>query len=305
MPDRVATHTMQEWLSCKLEHVDLLSLMDRFHVDYLDSLKPLKACSLVARKNFDHMLSSRILNHCLPAAKRNCEDANTRVIKTIRLRMRQVVELMEVFPKMKVIHLVRDPRGMINSQVNTKLVGLGPQLQMTVSRYCQFIEDDLKFTRKLLQTDPGRIKLVKYEELASDPFHTVKELYKFAGLSLTDGVLNHVNKSTSSNLPDGCPYCTQRNNSTKTAYKWQDQIHGSILQLIDSKCANVYKQLGYKVFKPVRTSRVRTISNAVGMPKQRGAVELNGSASDISIPNIVQKNIPGRGGLVLPKKPTI
>ena len=290
MPDSVARDALKDWLSCRFEHIDLNSLMDTFHDRYSDSLKTFRSCTFNERKKNYLAKAYRIKHPCISAVKKRCEDARIRVFKTIRLRMSQVEELMDAFPKMKVIHLVRDPRGMINSQLKTKLVKKsGKPLQTIVSKYCRNIEDDVRLNQYLSRNKQGRIRLVKYEDLAEYPFQIVTALYRFAKLNLTEEVIKHVNKSTSMNLRDDCAYCTTRRNSTKTAYQWHEEISDSVLALVDSLCASVYRLLGYERFKPVRKLKYLDSSSLYAGAKVKRPAQSGGKIRKGIVP---VKNVP-------------
>lgn len=53
---------------------------------------------------------------CIPAMERACTQSPLRAVKVIRLTMDAIGSLLSADPHIKLIHLLRDPRGMIMSQ---------------------------------------------------------------------------------------------------------------------------------------------------------------------------------------------
>lgn len=201
----------------------------------------------------NHSLSTSV-NRCLPQAIEGCSAAKLRVVKTIRLSMAKAEELLRQHKNLKVIHLVRDPRGMFASQYKTRL--LKPQsFQSQFQDMCSRMVNDSVTTKRLIKSGNKNVKLLRYEDLANDPVKKVKELYKFIDQPLTEAVRKYVIENTSSNLKDGCLYCTRRGNSTLTASKWRMRIGSVFLRLINRFCRRVYSIYGYDYVDNVGTIR--------------------------------------------------
>ena len=88
----------------------------------------------------------------------------------------------------RVLHLVRDPRGNINSRINIKWVTdyPNPHLAKTAKQLCDTIQANLehadKTSKKLNLAQ--RYKLVLYKQIADDPVGTARDIYKFAGFEM-------------------------------------------------------------------------------------------------------------------------
>ena len=78
---------------------------------------------------------------CLPVLSRHCFSANVSVAKTVRLSMKMAGSLLQKDPKVKVIHLVRDPRGVLHSREITQLTQM---YNLTPSQFCSVVQQDLK-----------------------------------------------------------------------------------------------------------------------------------------------------------------
>ena len=81
---------------------------------------------------------------CALKMKEKCEMANLRVIKTIRLSMRAISQLMEEFPELKIIHLIRDARATLMSQSGFERCRPGHGgYEGSSNRFCTRLENDI------------------------------------------------------------------------------------------------------------------------------------------------------------------
>ncbi|XP_033759409.1 carbohydrate sulfotransferase 1-like isoform X2 [Pecten maximus] len=109
--------------------------------------------------------------------------SGTRIVKTIRLSMDVVDVLMEKFPNLKVIHLLRDPRGMIVSRMRTIIQLHLHQGDMSTSAraVCDRYNRDIRIGQSLDVKYPNRIKTVLYEQIVEKPLETSLRIFKFLG----------------------------------------------------------------------------------------------------------------------------
>ncbi|KAH3728408.1 hypothetical protein DPMN_054364 [Dreissena polymorpha] len=130
---------------------------------------------------------------CLRKARTQCLTPNTIILKVIRMSIEQAITLLPFFPNMKIIHLVRDPRAIINSRQvvgeTTKNDFNAANLQLDI---CSRLEKDLSGTKFLMTFDPSIIKLVQYEDIAEHPVEAAEDLYAFAGLTFDDKIESFV-----------------------------------------------------------------------------------------------------------------
>ena len=113
-------------------------------------------------------------------------------VATVRLPERK---LSNIFPQIiydnpdteiKLLHVVRDPRGSINSRIN-----LGWIKDFQWSRFfsqpratCQAITQNVKYGASLEGSLKQHYKMVRYKDIASSPVKTAQEIYKFAGFEM-------------------------------------------------------------------------------------------------------------------------
>ena len=161
--------------------------------------------------------------------------------------MRVIQRVYNLYPNLQVIHLIRDPRGSLTSQVRVK-VSKWNNIATTSKGHCDRISDDLKVTERLNRQNDKRVKVLTYENLAENPIKTAEKIYKFVGMQVMKYVTDYVRKITLEGRRKSCLYCVVRSNSTKTAYSWRDVIPYDDMLAIDNNCPVVYSFMGYLRF---------------------------------------------------------
>lgn len=170
-------------------------------------------------------------------------------IKTIRVQSLNELKDFVTDPSLnvKVIHLVRDPRGVMNSRKNMKegnldLLRRKGHVADEVLDLCQHMDKTLK-VRSVSSWLNGRYKLVRYEDAAENPLRIAEEIYKFVGVDLPPSVAVWLNKNTKHD--EGDRYSRTRN-SKAAASAWRTQLDYRNVLEIQQKCANSMAKLGYK-----------------------------------------------------------
>ena len=103
---------------------------------------------------------------CVPKTEKSCRNSKAIVTKTIRIPLRNIVELLPEDPNIKIISYVRDPRGIIASRasINENLGIINDSIEL-----CEHMKDDLAIEETLASAFPNRTIRVRYEDLALDP----------------------------------------------------------------------------------------------------------------------------------------
>ena len=191
-----------------------------------------------------------------------CLSREMRVAKTIR--MYNISEL-AVLPSMgcanfKVVHLVRDPRAVMLSRIETfhELYDgnhkLGPKLSGSQR---DFDEDYMRkaardycmnqlYNHRVGSTPPSWLDyhLIKYEELALTPLESVKSIYKFIHQPFTEELSDFVFES--SNGKGGRGGYATRKNSRSVASSWKGRLMWKHVEVVQDECREFMEVMEYK-----------------------------------------------------------
>eukprot|EP00057_Strongylocentrotus_purpuratus_P031335 XP_784303.3 PREDICTED: carbohydrate sulfotransferase 3-like [Strongylocentrotus purpuratus] len=182
---------------------------------------------------------------------------------------------------LKIIHLVRDPRGAASSRINYlntgyprnvakawpffpnlgRLKPLGllddiPDYMLpiqeindnnpTVRGLCKWIRENTK--RSSDQLPPwlqGRYHLIIYEDFAKAPLTETHKIYNFIGMPLKPELKKFVHGMTHSNSSDKSLFSTSKD-AQKTANKWMKYLTVMEERQIVKECLDVLQLLGYQ-----------------------------------------------------------
>ena len=180
--------------------------------------------------------------NCSHLLKQSCGSGKIMGTKILRARISFLNELLKDFPKMKVIHQLRDPRGTVLSRrTNNRLYK--KDIVEEARLLCMKMADDIKTRYMLEQEFPGVFLETKYEHLATRPVDTVAKIYKHIGINHTDHVNNWIKGAT--NGKETGAFSLSRKNSTATAHAWMNKLTAEEKQGIDKVCNEVYQLAGY------------------------------------------------------------
>lgn len=155
---------------------------------------------------------------------------------------------------LKVIHLVRDPRGTMNSRQQREIAAWCGKYKACSSSqtFCNLVNEDLKHACELQKRYPDRYRLVRYEDLALDPPQTTERLFKFLDIGPVPGEVaqfleTHTQGTSHLNTNNFLqpPYRTVRN-STQAALEWCKKMKLKDIQRVQRSCHDVLRKLGYK-----------------------------------------------------------
>ena len=120
-----------------------------------------------------------------------------------------------------------------------------------VSRlFCREYDEDLRHFRRLDTLYPGRVKVVRYEDGATDPYQYTKDLYSFLNLDYTDRIAAHVKEMTTTENEHSTDlhfsFQVHRKNPIAAMNNWRKNTDFSAISVIDKNCDFLYPALGYK-----------------------------------------------------------
>ncbi|XP_039260247.2 carbohydrate sulfotransferase 1-like [Styela clava] len=213
-------------------------------------------------------------------AMNDCRRKKMVVFKVIRLC--DILNLEEIMKlpthNVKVLHLIRDPRGIANSRKPLlKGIDMKESLRSTCARQSHNMMMGLFDTPEWLQ---GRYKAVRYEDAALYPYDIAQSVYDFLGLDFYKSLKDWIKKNTNIEIPSEIleetpsvskrdvdpkqqahllrgrinlvkkpkvifnPYGRKRN-STAIVQKWTNLLPYTTVQQIESVCTKIMDLAGY------------------------------------------------------------
>ncbi|XP_074533516.1 carbohydrate sulfotransferase 1-like [Halichoeres trimaculatus] len=188
-------------------------------------------------------------------------------IKTVRIPQVSDLRALMEDPRLnlKVVQLVRDPRGILASRIETfrdtyrlwrlwRATGRRPH-NLDLGQINTVCEDFLRSVSTGLARPAwlrGRYMLLRYEDLARFPLQKAKELYSFLGLDLDHSVEEWIINNTrgSSDLSSRQKFTTVRD-SAANAENWRLKLSFDMVVYTQTACQPLLELLGYKrVFHP-------------------------------------------------------
>ena len=151
----------------------------------------------------------------------------------------------------RIIQIVRDPRGSINSRIRAGWISdfTFTGFPTVVYRMCSKIEANIQFGRELESAwIKERYLEINYQEITSMPVTTAKKIYKFAGFEMPDSLIDWIVQSTN---PDERQLRQAMNNpfshvrdARKNYLKWRSESPIKRVRIIEQRCKNLLDLLG-------------------------------------------------------------
>lgn len=222
----------------------------------------LKSEALTSGKLCDPRVTSQKMHLCrrlnATLLTKMCSARPLTVIKIIRMACWENLDfLTESFgASFKVIHLVRDPRGIIASRVSWILrrvshfgnatsplrFAIAKYVRIISSELCEQMSKDIKDWTKRARLSRSHA-IIRYEDVARNPLTVYQEISGFVGTAQSLDVIDWVKNNTKS-TSDLDYYSTTRNSST-IPYKWRESLTMSLVHEIQNSCTAVMEILGY------------------------------------------------------------
>ncbi|XP_030055342.1 carbohydrate sulfotransferase 1 [Microcaecilia unicolor] len=197
----------------------------------------------------------------LTLAMESCKDHEHVAIKTVRVPEVSDLRALVEDPRLnlKIIQLVRDPRGILASRSDTfqdtyrlwriwRATGRKPY-NLDTSQFLTVCEDFLSSVSTGLNRPSwlkGKYILLRYEDMARNPMKKAEEIYNFLGIPMDSSIERWIENNTrADNTSVKHKYGTLRN-SAATAENWRLTLSYDIVEFIQNTCQEVLAQLGYK-----------------------------------------------------------
>lgn len=145
---------------------------------------------------------------------------------------RNLEKVLEIFPEMRFIHLVRDPRDVARSSIPMGWAG-------TVWHgAAHWVETEGAWNRLLPHIDNSRILRISYETLIDDPETELRKLCAFCGVAYDAAMLSYDQGSTYSK-PD--PHLT---------FQWKRTQTRRETELVETRIGPLLEAAGYQAAYP-------------------------------------------------------
>ncbi|KAJ8252021.1 hypothetical protein COCON_G00213330 [Conger conger] len=192
----------------------------------------------------------------------SCRERRYIALKTVRVPEIGDLRVLVEDPRLnlKIIQLVRDPRGILSSRMETfrdafrlwriwRATGRKPynldlsQLKVVCEDFLNSVSTGLSRPHWL----KGKYMLVRYEDVARNPLQKTKDIFEFLGMSLDQNVVKWIKRNTrgSKELSAKHKYGTVRD-SAANAESWRLKLSFEIVDYTQNVCQQVLHQLGYK-----------------------------------------------------------
>ena len=164
-------------------------------------------------------------------------------------------KLSNIFPRIiydnpdtevKILHVVRDPRGSINSRINLgwiKEVDKAKNFAAWPKDTCQAITQNVKFGTSLDGSLKNNYMLVKYKDIASSPVLTAMKIYKFAGFEMQESLIRWIihatNPSKETLDKEAKKAFSSFRNSTANVEKWRQESPIERTRIIEQECGEL------------------------------------------------------------------
>ena len=194
------------------------------------------------------------------------------VVKTIRVNsIHKLSYLMDsegpVDYLLKVVHLVRDPRAVLNMRLlhNSHENWTRKSVREHAKTLCRDMLRNIKYAVSAPSWLQGRYTLLRYEDLAMNPHQIAEQLYRFVGVNIDPQVRVWIDRTSRDGYVSPVPldpiyrqfsYSVQ--NMTDSVEKWRAQMPYPVVRLIETECYEVMNLLGYKIVED--EDELRTVS---------------------------------------------
>lgn len=184
-------------------------------------------------------------------------------MKLVRLRFRLLRPvLMDESLNARIIYLVRDPRGVINSRIDT--VKWCKTADCIDPNYlCKDMDEDLKAAYEMQKAFPGRVYILRYEDMSLNPVNKTRELLTFLGLDFDPHMEQFLTSHTTKNYDK--PWSTSRDSKTRVTY-WASKLGREKLLEVQSACKVVMPKFGYLPINSTSNISVDKILGPLPLP---------------------------------------
>ncbi|XP_060596083.1 carbohydrate sulfotransferase 1-like [Ruditapes philippinarum] len=177
---------------------------------------------------------------------KKCKDSTHKVTKVLRLTTDLLATVLQSRDNLKVIHLFRDPRAIINSRIETDWYPAKTDKMIieNAKSLCNKMLYDFREGQKVQKLFPDRFRFLYYEDFSVDILNKSKILYNYLGMNGNEVYYPEIIKLPAAK--NAAPVKSERKKNT--AYWWRKTFKWEVVEKMEEICKDVYKELGYKSF---------------------------------------------------------
>ena len=178
-----------------------------------------------------------------------CQRSKYNIIKVVRLPIRHLEILWKqiAFLDVKIVYLIRDPRGIYNSRKNMEWCNK-EHICSDITNICSEMRQDIEDYDRLKRIIGDNLILVKYEDISVDPIAASKQLFAQLKLNYSPSVSRFLKTHTKSHNHDiSNPYSTYRANSNSTAFQWMHELNLTEIEFAQHNCIDILTRFNYKI----------------------------------------------------------
>uniref|UniRef100_A0A6A7G6P6 Carbohydrate sulfotransferase 5-like n=1 Tax=Hirondellea gigas TaxID=1518452 RepID=A0A6A7G6P6_9CRUS len=168
------------------------------------------------------------------------------LMKLVRMKlelMQPMLESSTLSDGLQIIYLVRDPRAVINSRRSTvHWCKSSTKDCASPSLLCQDMIDDIKTFKLFQEVFPGKVHLLRYEDMANDPFNKTKQMLDAIGLDFNARIEEFLLTHTKTEVNNA--WTTSRNTKKRLLY-WTHKLPWSDVQEVQAACSSAMESYGY------------------------------------------------------------
>ena len=204
------------------------------------------------------------IERCLTELETVCQTAKHRVSKVLRMTVGRLETVLRHNPNLIVLHLFRDPRAIINSRLETKGYPMranprgSKEISLNAKALCDKMTVDFEEGLKLMDKFPDRFRFLHYEDLALH-LDSIIKLYDYAGITYDEANFKRV-YAVKTNDPEKKLGEREKERKTNNALWWRTYLSYDVVKQVDIVCYEVYRNLGYPIFKNL--TQLRSLTKA-------------------------------------------
>lgn len=211
---------------------------------------------------FQHKREKNV-SHCVQHLTDLCRSSSVVIIKVLRIDMELARVLKTYLNNLSIIHLVRDPRAIMNSRAKGHFLSNDPLSSQSMA-LCSVMYKNIMNVQRY-----DSCFTLQFEHLAKEPELVVRRLYSYCGLNFTMETSRWLKLHTNASQRDlfQLPVnikdrkITFLKNSMHVSQDWRRRMSLKDIGIIQNSCHEVLRVLGSRVF--AGESELRNVSISV------------------------------------------